>query len=253
MRTALFLTAAHYALTKEEASQIMRDPGFADFLHFHVLAAKQLKYSYYTESKLYFGEIVFSRHRPSPAVQGTSNVISSHCVVTMFSNLKPRFFDAAHLGMDQDIPFLNRPAWRKPNSEEGRYLVLCPLSAATEKRRASKASQTPGMSAVNAISRNEKSALFHQYDLELHQMIAYMRRLDGAGKSSKGRKCMDPFAPDGAEKWSTFGGKIPLFGYWAYVAWENVFCPVFSKSFGQIVSVTDQRSLERLLGAEVMM
>ena len=253
MRTALFLTAAHYALTKEETSEIMRHTSFADFLYFHVLAAKQLKYSYYTESKLYFGEIVFSRHRPSPAVQGTSNVISSHCVVTMFSNLKPRFFDAAHLGMDQDIPFLNRPAWRKQNSEEGRYLVLCPLSAATEKRRASKANQTPGMSARSSISRNEKSALFHQYDLELHQMIAYMRRLDGACKNSKGRKCMNPFAPDGAEKWSTFGNKIPLFGYWAYVAWENVFCPVFSKSFGQIVSVTNQRSLERLLGAEVMM
>ena len=64
---------------------------------------------------------------------------------------------------------------------------------------------------------------------------------------------MDPFAPDGAEKWSASGSKTPLFGYWAYVAWENVFYPVFSKAFGQIVSVTDQRSLERLVGAEVMM
>jgi hypothetical protein len=158
--------------------------------------------------------------------------------------------------MDQDIPFLNRPAWRKPNSEDGRYLVLCPLSAATEKRRAPKASQTPGISPVSPSesTRSQKSALFHQYDLELHQMIAYMRRLDGAySTNSKGKKCMDPFAPDGAEKWSTSGSKTPLFGYWAYVAWENVFYPVFSNAVGQIVSVTDQRSLERLLKAEVMM
>ena len=83
------VSAAHYALTKEEASDIMGHPSFADFLYFQVQAAKQLKYSYYTESRLFFGEIVFSRHRPSPAVQGTSIVISSHYVVTMFG--KPVF------------------------------------------------------------------------------------------------------------------------------------------------------------------
>jgi hypothetical protein len=64
---------------------------------------------------------------------------------------------------------------------------------------------------------------------------------------------MDLFAPDGAQEWVTSGSKTPLFGYWAFVAWENVFCPVFSKSFGQIVSVTDQKSLDRLVAAEVMM
>ena len=160
------------------------------------------------------------------------------------------------MGMDQDIPFLNRPAWCTPGSGQGRYLIMCPLSVATEKRRGPKASNTPGITAERSSQSTlkEKSALFHQYDMELHQMISYMRRLDGAyGVVSRGQKCMDPFAPDGASKWATAGSKTPLFGYWAYIAWENVFCPVFSKSFGQVVSVTDQGSLDRLLAAEVMM
>jgi hypothetical protein len=48
MRKALFLTAAHYALTEEEGKEIMDHPAFAvwqiaDFLYFHVQAAKQVK------------------------------------------------------------------------------------------------------------------------------------------------------------------------------------------------------------------
>ena len=150
-----------------------------------------------------------------------------------------------------------RPDWRKSgvNTDQCRYLTFCPLSKATEKRRASKARTSSGVSAESPpFSIDEKSALAQQYDRELHQMVAYMRRLDGAyPPNSKGRKCMDPFAADGANKWATNGSRTPLFGFWAYYAWEHVLGVAFSHAFGTIFTVTDRRSLRRLMGAKVMM
>ena len=90
--------------------------------------------------------------------------------------------------------------------------------------------------------------------MELHQMVGYMRRLDGAyAPSSRNEKSMDPFAADGERKWKVNGSKTPLFGFWAYYAWEHVLGVVFSSSFGSIFTVKDTRSLRRLMEAEVMM
>ena len=134
--------------------------------------------------------------------------------------------------------------------------MFCPLSAVTEKRRVAKSKQTSQVSAVSPpFATDEKSALAQQYDLELHQMVGYMRRLDGAyAPSPKGEKCMDPFAPDGESKWAVVNGsKIPpLFGFWAYYAWEHVLGVVFSSSFGPIFTVSDARGLKELKAAEVM-
>ena len=64
-------------------------------------------------------------------------------------------------------------------------------------------------------------------------MVGYMRRLDGAyAPNSRNEKSMDPFAADGARKWKVNGSKTPLFGFWAYYAWEHVLGVVFSSSFG---------------------
>ncbi len=159
------------------------------------------------------------------------------------------------MGLAADTAFLNRPDWIKSGNEAGQYLTFCPISTATEKRRSAKSKQSPGVSADSPpFTTEEKSALAHQYDIELHQMVAYMRRLDGAyPPNSRGQKSMDPFAPDGEKKWVTSGSKTPLFGFWAYYAWEHVLSVVFSSSFGTIFTVTDQKSLQRLLAAEVMM
>ena len=128
---------------------------------------------------------------------------------------------------------------------------------ATEKRRVSKCKQSSQVSADSPpFSVHDKSALALQYDLELHQMVGYMRRLDGAyAPSPKGEKCMDPFASDGESKWDVVNGsKIPpFFGFWAYYAWEHVLGVIFSSSFGSIFTVTDARGLKQLLAAEVMM
>jgi hypothetical protein len=162
------------------------------------------------------------------------------------------------LGLDVDLAFLDRPDWQKPGPDAGRrFQLFCPLSAVTEKRRVSKSKQSSQVSAVSPpFSIDEKSALAQQYDLELHQMVAYMRRLDGAyALSPQGEKCMDPFARDGESKWTVVNGsKIPpLFGFWGYYAWEHVLGVVFSSSFGSIFTVSDARGLKELMAAEVMM
>ena len=160
-----------------------------------------------------------------------------------------------HLGIPEaGVAFLYRPSWINQDTGKCRFLTVCPTSVAVEKMRPSKSRRTPGVSSVSpTFSITEKSALEHQYDLELHQMIAYMRRLDGALPPSPQGKVMDPFAPDGASKWSTSGSRTPLFGFWAYYAWEHVFSDIFSTAFGSMFKVTNQMDLQQLLDAKVMM
>ena len=86
MRTALFRTAAYYALSDEELKQILEDPLLADFLFFLVKCAKQIMYTLGVEARLIFGDSVFSRHPPAKLLRGTSNIISVHYAVTVFSN-----------------------------------------------------------------------------------------------------------------------------------------------------------------------
>jgi hypothetical protein len=87
MRSALFRTAAYYALSDEERREIMDDPKFADFLYFLAKSAKQIVYTYGVESRVVFGDSVFGRHIPARLIRGTSNFISVHYAVTVFSNL----------------------------------------------------------------------------------------------------------------------------------------------------------------------
>jgi hypothetical protein len=82
MRTALFRTAAFYALTEDEAREIMEHESVADFYYFLVKSAKQLVYAYSVEARLVFGDTVFSRHTPSRLLRGTSNIISLHYAET---------------------------------------------------------------------------------------------------------------------------------------------------------------------------
>ncbi len=136
------------------------------------------------------------------------------------------------MGLPADTAFLQRPAWLKLGTDTSRYLTFCPISKAAEKRRVSKCRQSSQVSADSPpFSVHEKSAFAQQYDIELHQMVGYMRRLDGAyAPSPKGQKSMDPFAPDGERKWAVNGSKTPLFGFWACYAWEHVLGVVFSSS-----------------------
>jgi hypothetical protein len=84
-------------------------------------------------------------------------------------------------------------------------------------------------------------------------MVAYMRRLDGATETLRRQPRMDPMGKLGNPKWATDGSRTPFFGYWFYIAWDNVFAPVLCKAFGQSVDVLDDGDVDELLGATVMM
>ena len=86
MRTALFRTAAHYALSDEEEEAILGHATIADFLFFLIKSAKQLVYGMCVEARLIFGDAVFSRHPPTQKLRGTPCIISVHYAETVFSN-----------------------------------------------------------------------------------------------------------------------------------------------------------------------
>jgi hypothetical protein len=153
--------------------------------------------------------------------------------------------------MTQDIPFMERRDWLDADGK-CKFKLFCPVSATVVAKRV-RATQRPN--AGKAINDAEElSALELQYDRELHEMVGYMRRLDGAfGLTKKQMRVMDPLATDGDVKWSIDGSQTDFFGYWAYDAWHKVFAPVLSKTFGQVVNVSDKEKLMNLLGAEVMM
>ena len=133
--------------------------------------------------------------------------------------------------------------------------VFCPVSSAERQRRLTPAERKAhvfeaGEEGSNAMAT---SALAMRYDWPLHQMVAYMRRLDGATKTIRKLPRMDPLAKRGEPKWAIDGKLTSFFNFWAFVAWDNVFAPVLGKAFGQNMRVLDEEHVDELLCATVMM
>ncbi len=147
-----------------------------------------------------------------------------------------------------DKPFMERTEWMANGVRK--YTTFCPVTKKAEKAHAGKR----GRPVTGSEKRDAISALELHYDAELHQMVGYMRRLDGAlGKNKKGEAIMDPFAADGGSKWALDGSKTPLFGFWTYDAWHEVFSPLFAKLWGPIMQVNKAARVDDLLAVEVMM
>ena len=161
--------------------------------------------------------------------------------------------------MTEDIPFMERPSWMRPDGKP-MYKVFCPVAPAEKKKRLSQAANIRrSQGALEDVEEGGRkntirSALELQFDWPLHQMTGYTRRLDGeGGVTRKGYKRMDPLAPDGEPTHAVDGSQTPYFGFWFYVAWYEVIVPVMTKSFGQVLNVRDKEDLETLLAAKVMM
>ena len=153
--------------------------------------------------------------------------------------------------MTEDKPFMERGDWMDAEGK-CKYRVFCPVAPTVAWKRLRPAERQSAEKAK--VEAEELSALELQYDRELHEMVGYMRRLDGEfGMTKKKMRVMDPFAADGDGKWAIDGSQTDFFGFWAYDAWYNVFVPVLSKIFGQVVNVSDKEDLKRLLETEVMM
>jgi hypothetical protein len=164
---------------------------------------------------------------------------------------------AVHLGMDEDIPFMERPAWLDAEGKP-KYKIFCPVTLSERVKRLSSverraATVTVRSAEVKPDKSELRSALELQFDWALHQMVGYMRRLDGEGKTKKGYKRMDPLAPDDEPKYATDGSRTPFFGYWFYIAWYNVIVPSLVRTFGPVVNVMDMEDLDALLEATVPM
>ena len=139
---------------------------------------------------------------------------------------------AGHLGMADDQVFMYREDWL--DNGEPFSKVFCPVSATEraerlkgKERRDFVAGQEEGEMESDAM---HASAFFSRYDWDLHQMVAYMRRLYGATQS-----------------------RTSFFNFWTYVVWDNVFFPVLGKAFGQNMRVLDVEDVDDLVGAKVMM
>ena len=155
--------------------------------------------------------------------------------------------------MTDDRGFMQRDDWLE--NEKPFCKVFCPVSSAERQRRLTPAERRAhvfeaGEEGSNAMAA---SALAIRYDWPLHQMVAYMRRLDGATRTIRKHPRMDPLAKRGEPKWAIDGKLTPFFNYWAFVAWDEVFAPVLSKLFGVSVAVLDEEDVDVLLDTTVMM
>ena len=65
------------------------------------------------------------------------------------------------------------------------------------------------------ISKHQKGALYHQYDLNFQKIIGYMLRLEGSVKDDNGEPTMSPMKSDAAVTFSVTK-YVPLFSYWFY-------------------------------------
>ena len=159
--------------------------------------------------------------------------------------------------MADDQAFMYREDWLGHNGEPI-WKVFCPVSA-SERAKRLRGNDKRQFVAETDVAEFESpgtmlaSALQCRYDWDLHQMVAYMRRLDGATQTLTRQKRMDPMERMGVAKWRTDGSKTSFYGYWTFVAWDNVFTPILTKSFGASVAVMDEEDLDELLGATVMM
>jgi hypothetical protein len=158
--------------------------------------------------------------------------------------------------MADDQAFMYREDWLGQNGEPF-CKVFCPVSATERLKRLTGNDKRQFVADTDEeefrSNAMQISALWYRYDWDLHQMVAYMRRLDGATKTLTLQKRMDPMERMGVAKWRTDGSKTSFYGYWTFVAWDNVFTPILTKSFGASVAVMDEEDLDELLGATVMM
>ena len=81
MRTALFRTAAYYALSMdgEEEQECIDSKDFPELLFIMVSAAKQMRYNLLVDARFYFGKHVFTEHRPDKDIQGEFENMKCMC------------------------------------------------------------------------------------------------------------------------------------------------------------------------------
>ncbi len=128
----------------------------------------------------------------------------------MLRNDDDRIPLAGHLGVPDDKAFMDREDWL---GQDGRPFckVFCPVSLSERSKRL-KGNERQHFAAEQDEGELEShatqvSALALRYDWDLHQMVAYMRRLDGATETLRRQPRMDPMGKLGNPKWATDGSR----------------------------------------------
>ena len=114
--------------------------------------------------------------------------------------------------MADDQVFMYREDWLGQNGEPF-CKVFCPVSTAerVKRLRGNDKRQFVDVAEHESPGSMHMSALQYRYDWDLHQMVAYMRRLDGATLTLTRQKRMDPMERMGVTKWRTDGSRTAFF------------------------------------------
>jgi len=94
--------------------------------------------------------------------------------------------------------------------------------------------------------------LAHEFDYQIHDAIANMRRLDGSLQphSEHGRS-VDFFTEKGKRKYWV-KANTPVFGYMFFYTLDKVVCPFLADAFGQTIwHPRTIAELEKLLDAKI--
>jgi hypothetical protein len=85
VRKALFRTAAYYSMSSDglDEKQCIDSPHFPDFLYVLVQSAKQMRYLWLTEARIWFGDNVFTPHRAAQDYQRAFCVNCLLCTAAM--------------------------------------------------------------------------------------------------------------------------------------------------------------------------
>ncbi len=122
--------------------------------------------------------------------------------------------------MTEDMPFMERKDWLGTDGKPF-YKIFCPVSAAEKSKRLSpierkNVAKSKESEEGEGTETTPISALELRYDWQLHQMVGYMRRVDGVKTTFVRRlPCMNPLAANGEPKYATEGSRTPFFGFWA--------------------------------------
>ena len=118
--------------------------------------------------------------------------------------------------MADDQAFMYREDWLGPDREPF-CKVFCPVSATERVKRLKGNDRRQFVAEKDEVELHSQamhaSALSYRYDWDLHQMVAYMRRLDGATTTLTKQKRMEPMEKIGVAKWRTDGSRTKFYGY----------------------------------------
>lgn len=149
-----------------------------------------------------------------------------------------------------DVPHVNCTNQRSwfVCSWGGRYTHFCAVYQTSFQRRMAKSGREKG----SGQDELKMCPLAHDFDLQIHDAIANLRRLDGNIPPHKDHgRSVDFFTEKGKRKFWV-KSSTPIFGYMFFYTLDKVVAPFLAEAFGQpIWHPRTLQELDTLLAAKV--